>query len=187
MSNILFVFSLLFIGLINSYQTNINNAEIKTDTIEPGISGTYYLEYLKTTNFIFNIIENSDLQMNIHSINCNIEITPKEVIKIYYSYHLYNLKLNSSNKYIDIKPLIDKIEGEFRGNYELKHCPLTINSYYISNNNKQNLKIKNKDDNFFIFDSSLYNNILHISYDIKNISINSFVSLNFILEEGFFN
>ena len=59
MSNILFVFSLLFIGLINSYQTNINNAEIKTDTIEPGISGTYYLEYLKTTNFIFNIIENS--------------------------------------------------------------------------------------------------------------------------------
>ena len=70
-------------------------------------------------------------------------------------------------------------KGEDKENYEVKNCPLIINSDYITNDAQPELKIENREENVFYFNTLIYKDSLKISYDIKKISINSFVSLNF--------
>ena len=186
MAKILFAILLLFIKENNSYETN-NNTENKT--ITPGISKTFRLKYLENTSFSFNsneFIKGSSLLVNIHSINCKIDVTSKGGKPIYNSnLEIYSISVNSSDTIIYVKPFIDTIDGLFREDYEKKTCPLTINSYYT--NIKQNLTIQNYEENVLLFDSSIYNSsILHIYYNKINISTYSFVALNFRFEKASF-
>ena len=75
MSKILFIFLFLIIKEYNSFQTNHNIIDI-SDPIEPGISKTFYLDYVKKADIDFNINKNYDysLQVNIRSINCKINV-----------------------------------------------------------------------------------------------------------------
>ena len=187
MAKILFAILLLFIKENNSYETNNNN---KNETITPGISKTFRLKYLENTCFSFNstefINDSSSLLINIHSINCKIDVTSKGGKPINNSnLEIYSISVNSNDTIIYVKPFIDTIDGLFREDYEKKTCPLTINSYYT--NIKQNLTIKNYEENVLLFDSSIYNSsILHIYYNKINISTYSFVALNFRFEKASF-
>ena len=68
------------------------------ETIEPCLSKTYYVKYFQITNLSFkkniNQDKNNSLQVNIHSINCNIEINPqlkgKIINQINFNTYYYN-------------------------------------------------------------------------------------------------
>ena len=182
MPNILFILLLLFIKENNSSEIHINNKEIEIIQIEPGTSNTTFIKYLNETIFTFNVNEESDLQVNIHSINCNIDINSNGTIENQNDLNIYSLKLNSTNNDIIIKPIIDIVEGRAKENYQLKNCPIIINSYYIGNDSQKELKLLNKEENIF-YCPSIYEEALNISYIINNISNDSFVSLNFKIKE----
>ena len=182
MPNILFILLLLFINENNSSEFHINNKETEKIEIEPGTSRTTFIKYLNETIFTFNVNNVSDLQVNIHSINCNIDINSNGTIDNQNDLNIYSLKLNSTNNDIIIKPIIDIVEGRSKENYQLKNCPIIINSYYIGNDSQKELKLLNKEENIF-YCPSIYEEALNISYIINNISNDSFVSLNFKIKE----
>ena len=114
--------------------------------------------------------ENKDLLINIHSINCNIEIEPEEAITKKINLNLFYLILSPNINQISVTPIKDIIDGVDKENYEIKKCPLTINSYFVSDNSPLKLKIENKEENFLYFDASLYIDIFRIFYDVKDLS-----------------
>ena len=78
---------LLFISLIlyhvnclNDYYGNIVQNEILNITNITGFSKNYCINYKNQTNFIFNIEDGNidTYRVNIHSIDCNIEIDFKD-------------------------------------------------------------------------------------------------------------
>ena len=183
MAKIIFVLLLFFIKEYYSFEAIGNNEE--ESKISSGISQKFDLSYLTETNLYFKeeILENSELQINIHSINCKIEVSSDEEILINkINLELYYLIVTSNASSFSILPLADKENGEYKENYGAKKCPVIINSYYVSNNTKQNLQIDNKEENFLFFDSSIYNNTFHISYEVNKVSKNSFISLFFRYE-----
>ena len=143
MAKILFVLLLLLIKENDSYEADDN---IKNETslkIDPGTSSTFYLDYLKETNLSFhNNITPSEFQINIRSINCKIKTTLKGKVIENINSELYYYFAKSKNITITVTPLIDIIDGEHKENYEVKKCPIAINSYNISANIPQK---------FFIF------------------------------------
>ena len=169
-----------------STYNKINNEA--DNVIEPNSAKTHFLDYKNETTHltIQKTKENDfDLQINIYSIDCNIEVIyPSESIKKKAYFNIYSLIINSTTKDIYIRPLKDIEEGEFKENYENKSCILSINSYYISNNTQQTLKIKNKESNFVYFSSEFYTGQFNFFYEINNLSNNSFVSLNFIIQSS---
>ena len=177
----------IFIGLIFLFtQMNISYEEEdeKGINIEPEESITRNITYLKETNFAFNINGENDLQINIRSINCNIEIkSPVEIINRV-DFYFYSIKLNSTNKKISILPIKDKMDGQYKENYEVKDCPLAINSFYISKNIQRKVEIKNKEENIFYLNNFLPDDIFEMSYYIKNVTNNSFVALSFKYKEA---
>ena len=188
MSKILFIILFLFIKEYNSFQNNHNITNI-IDPIEPGISKTFYLDYVNNTYINFNINENYDysLQVNIRSMNCKINVFSSNNNEIKSANkELYNFILNPTDKKISIEPVKDILEGFWKENYRLKKCFLSINSYNISKEFEPNIKIENKEETYLYFDTSKYNKI-NISYNITNVSINSFASLNFRFEESSFD
>jgi hypothetical protein len=134
----------------NSYELNYDIIETKDEEIEAGISKTYFLDFNVKKKFIFNIEKDSLLQINIFTINCNIDIEPKNKTIYQMNLNIYSLELDSNKNNITVTPLIDIVDGVYKENYEQKHCPLVINSYYILNSTKQKLNIDNKNENFFI-------------------------------------
>ena len=133
MSKIFFVLLLLLIKENNSYVANDNIKNETSKKIDPGISRTFYLDYLTETNFYFqNNIAHSDLQINIRSINCKIKATFEGNLIDNINSELYYLFVNTDNISISVTPLIDIIDGEYKENYEVKKCPIAINSYIIS-------------------------------------------------------
>ena len=183
MLKILFCFFILLVKMKNSYELNYDIIETKDEEIEAGISKTYFLDFNVKKKFIFNIEKDSLLQINIFTINCNIDIEPKNKTIYQMNLNIYSLELDSNKNNITVTPLIDIVDGVYKENYEQKHCPLVINSYYILNSTKQKLNIDNKNENFFYFNSSINNDIYNISYNIKKISNNSFISLSFRLQD----
>ena len=200
MSNILLIFHFIF-HLSYCFKNNnnlidelydkdcisVNNGNINSlkdkdiIPIEPGISKTYFINYLKDTIFNFNISEQDTLQINIHSINCNIKLDFIVNLINQINLNTFSIEINSTNNNITIFPLIDIIEGEYKENYEQKSCPLSINSYLINNSQSQSqLKIENKEKNIFYLS---YLNPLNISYNIKEILNNSFITLSFQFNE----
>ena len=179
MSKLLLTLVLLFIKIDNSYEITKDNKDGKKEEILPGTSEIFFINYHETY-FELPKSRKSYFQINIHSINCIIDIQPEITIIDHINFNIYSLKVNPEYQNISIIPLRDKVKGEFKENYEIKTCPLIINSYYI-NSDTQELKIENREENVFYLNTSL-----HISYDIKEISINSFVSLNFNFKNSSF-
>jgi len=89
------------------------------------------------------------LQININSINCNIDIYSNGKINDQIGLNVYSLSIIQTNKDIIVKPRIDVIEGQFKEDYRFKVCPIIINSYYIKDNIQQGLIIKNNEENVF--------------------------------------
>ena len=170
---------ILFLNCNNEFTESI--LEQNKFQIEPGLSKTYFIEYQQDTNFTFNIKEGDSLQINIHAINCNFEIVYYGELLNKINLDTYSLKIDSQNKFVIIKPLIDVIDGQYRENYAAKNCPLSINSYLIKDNQAK-LKIENKEENIFYLLPSEYQS-LTISYDINKITSDSFVSLYFQFNE----
>ena len=181
MSNILIILILIFIKTNNSNETENNE-------IKPENSQIFFIEYQTSVFHLSDISPNFVLQINIHSINCNINIDIKPQIKMINSIGLnfYSLKVNSSNTDISITPIMDIVEGLHKENYTAKKCPVTINSYYISNNKAPQLYINDNEETVFYLSPSENNDIFHIFYKIKKISTNNFVSLHFKFKETSF-
>jgi len=92
---IFFLLLLLFIKEYNSYEADDIIKEEKSIQIDLGISRKYNLTYLTKTNFYFEkALENSELQINIHSINCKIEVSPEkgEINKINFELYYFIYK-----------------------------------------------------------------------------------------------
>ena len=129
------------------------------------------------------------MQVNLHSINCKIEVNFDGIIISQNDSEVFALLLDPQNKSFIIKPLIDTINGLHVENYANKHCPLIINSFYINDIN-HNLTIKNKEENVLFFDKNINkennNNIIHMYYEKINILKDSFVAIYFRFEEANF-
>ena len=182
MSNVTFILFLLFIKLNNS-QTDKND-----DEIVPGNSQIFFLDYREDNQrtFELDINNSSELQINIRSINCYIQIdtiSNAEIISSSTNLNFYSLIANSSTKYLIIKPLKDMAEGKPKENYDVKTCPVSINSYYISES-KPKLTITNNEESVIYFAPSIYKDIFQITYEIKKKTKNNFVALHFKFEEN---
>ena len=152
MSKILFFILFLCQGIYITSKLDISNSfedgEIKVD---PGFSQTYFINYEKNTKFIFNIAEEDNLYINIHSINCNFKLDFDGKLFNQINLNTYSLEINSANNSITLTPLFDVIDGIYKENYEKKTCALSINSF--STKDKQpELKIGNKEENIFHFE-----------------------------------
>ena len=174
MSFILFLFLFIF------NRTNCREIyfqEEETFDIEPGFSHTYFLKYENNTNFVFNIPENNSIEININAYNCyfNVEFTGELLKQL--NLDTYSLKISSENNIIKIKPLLDVTYGEYKENYGKKTCPISMNSYVL--NSEPEIKIENKEVNYFYLESNEYD-LLKISYDIKEVSEESYVGLSFL-------
>ena len=182
MKNILFIFLLI---TLNSYIYDKNeNFELSADKeIEkekPGLSKTISIKYFQKKILTFeNKTENAQLQVNIHSINCNIKVEPKENINNKINFNTYSIIINPADQNITIEPILDEVDGEYIENYNQKNCYLSINSYYL-NNSQPKLKIENKEENIIYFN---HQKKFQISYEIKNITNENFFLMNLRFED----
>ena len=166
MNKLLFTLIVIFIKVINS------------EDIYSDLTNMKNIATIKEYFFNFNNTEMSRLQINIHSINCNIDVEPKEKIEDSVNLNIYSIII-TDNSTISIKPIMDIVDGRHKENYQVKECPIIINSYYIGEKSK--LEIENKEVNIFKLNESITS--FNISYEIKNLTNNSFVSLYFKFEE----
>jgi len=129
MTAIIFLILLIFFELNNSNEIFLN-AINEENRIYPEKSKTYFLGYEDKSDFPINIKEkNSFLQINIHSINCKIEVSSEKGIvnlKDIYEFELYYLIVDSNVENISIKPKRDTIDGLEIENYKLKKCPALL-------------------------------------------------------------
>ena len=182
MKNILFIFLLI---TLNSYiYDKIENFQLSADKeIEkekPGLSKTISIKYFQKKILTFeNKTKNAQLQVNIHSINCNIEVEPKENINNKINFNTYSIIINPADQNITIEPILDEVDGEYIENYNQKNCYLSINSYYL-NNSQPKLKIENKEENIIYFN---HQKKFQISYEIKNITNENFFLMNLLFED----
>ena len=182
MKNILFIFLLI---TLNSYiYDKIENFQLSADKeIEkekPGLSKTISIKYFQKKILTFeNKTKNAQLQVNIHSINCNIEVEPKENINNKINFNTYSIIINPADQNITIEPILDEVDGEYIENYNQKNCYLSINSYYL-NNSQPKLKIENKEENIIYFN---HQKKFQISYEIKNITNENFFLMNLRFED----
>ena len=158
---------------------------IQEFNIEPLISKKYSIDYFQRSKFIFSKIgnENEPLQVNIHSINCNIEIISKVNITNKKNFNTYSIKINPTHESIDIEPIFDMEYGEYKLNYEKIKCYLSLNSYFL-HDSPQNLTIDNNEENILYFENSL--SIINISYQLKDVSTDNFIALYCGFEESEF-
>ena len=189
MIKIILIFLLITIKSFLYDETNAIPTEFENNiTIDPGHSKTYNIKYFQTTILKFGNIDNETknafLRLNIHSINCNIEVYNNldPVTKI--NLNSYSILVNLTDDNITIEPTPDKIDGEYKENYKEKNCYLSINSYFLTNE-QPNLKIENKEENIFYLEHSRYSSF-QASYELVNILTDSFITLNFQIEESNF-
>ena len=183
MSNMnILIFILWIIYQVNCFkeynEISDNSGDIPNIPLEIGLSQTFSIEFKKSTKFNFNISDDNSYQINIHSINCNIDIDFRGETMNQINLDTYSLKMNRSCSNIIIKPLVDIIDGKEKENYESRKCYLSINSI---NFNQPKVKIENKDDAVFYFDSEYF--MINISYELKDFTYDSFASLFFQINE----
>ena len=181
----LFIILLLFYQIYCFYSYNEFSEPLTNDhliEIDTGISLLRHIDYKTNTKFIFNIKNEDNYQINIHSINCNVKIDFTGVILNEKLLETYSLMMNKSNNNITLNPLKDITEGEEKENYERKTCLLSINSI---NMNEKKLKIQDKVDTYFYLQSTELDS-LKISYEIKEIKEirdDDFIALFFKFDE----
>ena len=151
--------------------------------IKPGKAETLFFEYHKSSNITFDIPENNSIQINMHAINCNFDLKFNGEMMKQLNLGTYSFIINSTYNIITITPLLDVIDGKYKENYAKKTCPLSINSYVLTNNlSEPELKIENKEKSYFYLDHNKYN-LLKLSYKIKEVSKESYVGLFFQFNE----
>ena len=177
---------ILFSFLLIFYQGNCYEISIQDEEnifVEPGLSKTYYLQYQKDTKFVFNIPDDNYIQINIHAVNCFFNIDFKGDTLKSLNKDTYSLNISSSNPNITIKPLLDVAYGQYKENYANKTCPLSMNSYVLNNEqNEPEVKITNQEVSYFYFQPQEYN-LLKISYNIKEVTEESYAGLFFQFNE----
>ena len=157
--------------------------EYDSETINPGIAHTYYFLYHKSTYINFKITDNESIQVNIHAINCNFELKFNGTMMKQFNLNSYSFIISSENNPIIITPLLDVIDGQYKENYAKKTCPLSINSYVLNTDlSETELKIENNEESYFYLVPEKYN-LLKLSYEIKEISEESYVGLFFQYNE----
>ena len=152
-----------------------------------------HLNYCQNNNFniINNKSTNNDIFINFLSINCNINIDVKNnendgnnIILLNYSEDSYSFLIKKEipsleNIIFQVNPLMDIINGKYKYVYELRSCPLVINSgEYIEGNQ---INIETKEPTIFYFNDYLrqYN----ILYNVKNLEMNeTFVTFYFLFD-----
>ena len=174
-----FLFFLFIFHQVNNIDIHESIDDIFNTTLRIGVSQTYNIEYRKDSIFFFDIKDESNYQVNIHSINCNLKLDFGGKIINQINLDTYSIKMNTNNKNITIKPLIDINNGEEKENYDQKRCHLSINSIKLD---QPEIKIETKEDSIFYFDSQDLNS-LNISYKLKNFTSDSFASLFFQFNE----
>ena len=162
---------------------DIPNKEVDNFIINPEQIKTFYLSYdhINIFNFDDDSINNDNdndnvdyLIVNIHSINCDIKIgedSSKDIKIKYFKNDFYSLEVPSHNVNIEVIPLMDIIDGNYKYNYKYRKCPVTINTNY----SKNDLILLNKSEpTIFYFNE----NITHynILYEIQDLTIESFVT-----------
>ena len=105
----MFLFLLIFSKMNISFETTSTYNKINNEAdnvIEPNSAKTHFLDYKNETTHLTNqkTKENDlDLQINIYSIDCNIEVIyPSESIKKKAYFNIYSLIINSTTKDIYI-------------------------------------------------------------------------------------
>ena len=171
---ILFLFVFIF-NQINCSEIFFEDEDILF--IEPGHSHTYFLQYDNYTNFVFHNPENNSIEININAFNCYFDVQFKGDILKQLNLDTYSLKIYSQYSFIKIKPLLDVTYGQYKENYRNKTCPISMNSYFL--NPEPEIKIENKEVNYFYFETEEYD-LLKISYDIKEVSEESYAGLSFL-------
>ena len=183
MNTVIIAIFLIFYKVKCIYQYNEISSPIENldnnKTLEIGIAKTYYIEFKKSKNLTFDINDDNNYQINIHSINCNIEIDFNGEIINQVNLDTYSLRIKKESKSIIINPIIYIIEGRENENYESHRCYLSINSF---NENQPEVIIKNKDETIFYFEQE-NSNSLNISYELKEISDYNFAALFFQFNE----
>ena len=180
MPKLLLTLIMIFIKVNYSQDVDgVNRDKENISIIKPGISKNIQLKYLEEYFFNFNNTNSSKLQINIRSINCNIDVEPKENIKDSINLNIYSMVIKD-NITVSIKPIMDIVDGRHKEKYEVKECPIIINSYYKEPQNS--LLLQNKEENVFYFNDDI--NSLTIYYEIKKKSNNSFASLYFKFEDA---
>ena len=174
-----FLVFLFILHQVNNIDIHESIDEFFNTTLRIGLSQTYNVEYRKDSIFFFDIKDESNYQVNIHSINCNLKLDFGGKIINQINLDTYSIKMNTNNKNITIKPLIDINNGEEKENYDQKRCHLSINSIKLD---QPEIKIETKEDSVFYFDSQDLNS-LNISYKLKNFTSDSFASLFFQFNE----
>ena len=178
------LFPLLFFFFnINFYK--IRCSDDNSFIIYPEQIQAFIINYDLISTFTFNNENdnNDDLIVNFHSINCEFKIIDKpENIEINFSKNdFYSLKIpNSLNKpTIMIAPIKDIIDGNYKYNYNIRNCPLTINSIFYKN---KALTILNKTEpTIFYFDKNIQR--YNITYKISDFTEDSFVTFLFSFNE----
>jgi hypothetical protein len=152
-----------------------------------------HLKYYQNNNFkiINNKSISNDIFINFLSINCNINIKIKNnendrnnIILLNntedsYSFLIKKEIASLDNTTFQVNPLMDIINGKYKYDYELRNCPLVINSGEYKEGNQIN--IENKEPTIFYFNDYLrqYN----ILYNVKSIDMNeTFVTFYFIFD-----
>ncbi len=131
MPKIIFVLLLFFIKEYYSFEAIGNNEEESDKSISSGISRKFNLSYLTETNFYFKeeILENYELQINIHSINCKIEVSSDEEILINkINLELYYLIVTSNASSFSILPLADKENTFLQRNIHSINCKIEVST-----------------------------------------------------------
>ena len=84
MEKILLIFLFITVqSIFNEKNDNFPISLLDNTSIKIGLSKTYFIKYFETTNIFFPKEDdnNDSLQVNIHSINCNIKLnSPGQII-----------------------------------------------------------------------------------------------------------
>ena len=188
MKKILLTFLFITIqSFLNDKDDNFPILLLNNINIKIGLAKTYSINYFEKTNIIFSNEnnQNDSLQVNIHSINCNININTQGEIINDINLNTFSIIIDEPlNQNIVLEPIPDIINGKYKENYEKKYCYLSINSYYLDNS-IQKLIIENNDENIFYLNDFNYN-LSNIIYEIKDISNESFIFLNFHFKDSQF-